>query len=382
MNREEFAALFEHPVAMGSFRNWLRLLTRHKDLDSHYLLRILFVTLTTLLTSPVRLFEQLHYGNAVRRTQIPPAPIFIIGHWRTGTTHLHLLLSKDSQFGSIPMFQTLAPGFFLIGRGFMKKIVGYWLEKGHPTRFIDNIPLRIDAPQEEEFALANMTPICFLHIFSFPRQAAEIFAQTTLFQNISPEALNEWTACYLEILRKATLHTGGKQLLLKNCADTGRIRVLLELFPDARFIHMVRNPYDLFLSTRRLWKVVLSKSQLQTIEPAEVDRFILQFYPALMQQYLADSALIPPGRLVEVRFEDLEAAPLAEVRRIYQALNLPNFAAAEPAFQSYLASVSDYRKNQYHITADVIELVNREWSLAFDIWGYTRLDPTAAPQQY
>ena len=378
MNREDFAALFEHPVAMGSLRSWLKLLWRHREVDLRYLSRILFVTLTTLLTSPVRLFEQLRYGNAVRRTPIPPAPIFIIGHWRAGTTHLHLLLARDPQLGYIQMFQTLAPGFFLTGRGLIRKVVGYWLEKGHPTRFIDNVPLRISAPQEEEFALANMTPQCFLHIFSFPRQAAEIFARTTLFQGISPAELDEWSACYLEILRKAALHSGGKQLLLKNCAHTGRIRVLLKLFPDARFIHLVRNPYDLFMSTQRLWHVVLSKSQLQKIDAAEIDRFILQFYPQLMQQYLNDRVLIPPGRLVEVRFEDLEADPLAEARRIYQALDLPNYAAAEPAFQTYLASVADYSKNHYHLTAEIIEQVNRHWSIAFDVWGYTRLNPTGA----
>lgn len=376
MGNHDLAAMVEHPLAMGSVRNWLRLLWSHAGVDVRYLPRVLFVTLTTLLTSPVRLYERVHYGRAVRRTQIQPAPIFIVGHWRTGTTYLHLLLCEDPQLGFVSTFQTLAPGFFLVGQGFIKKIVAHWLEKGHPTRLIDDVPLRIDAPQEEEFAMANVTPHSFLHVFSFPRQAADLFARTTLFQGITPEALTEWSACYLEILRKATLHADGKRLVLKNCADTGRIRVLLDLFPDAKFIHLCRNPYDLFLSTRRLWEVVLWRSQLQEIDPAEVDRLILQFYTRLIQQYLAERALIPAGNLVEVRFEDLEANPLAEARRAYEALGLPGFADAEPKFQAYLASVADYSKNNYELTADVIEQVNRHWSFAFDTWGYQRLEPT------
>jgi len=374
----ELASLFEHPLAMGSVRSWFRLLWNSGGVDARYLTRVLFVTLTTLLTSPVRVYERVRYGRAVRRTQIPPEPIFIIGHWRTGTTHLHLLLCQDPQLGFVSMFQTLAPGFFLAGRGIIQKIVGYWLEKGHPTRFIDNVPLRIDAPQEEEFALANVTPHAFLHVFSFPRQAADLFARTTLFQGIAPEALTEWSTCYLEILRKATLNTDGKRLILKNCAHTGRIRALLELFPDAKFIHMCRNPYYLFLSTRRLWQVVLSKSQLQDITPAEIDRLILQFYTRLMQQYLAERVLIPAENLLDVRFEDMEANPLGEVRRIYEALGLPGFADAELAFRAYLASVTDYTKNDHQLTAEVIDLVNRHWSFAFDAWGYRRLDPTTA----
>jgi hypothetical protein len=161
--------------------------------------------------------------------------------------------------------------------------------------------------------------------------------------------------------------------MLKNCADAGRIRVLLELFPDTKFIHVCRNPYDLFLSTRRLWNVVLWRSQLQEIDPAEVDRLVLQFYPQLMQKYLADRELIPAGNLVEVRFEDLEVAPLAEARRIYEALDLPGFAIAEPAFRAYLASVADYQRNEYELTADVIDQVNQHWAVAFDEWGYPRL---------
>ena len=380
MNREELAAMFEHPVAMGSLQNWLRLLWRHKKVEAHYLPRVLFVTLTTLLTSPVRVYEQLRYASTIHRTAIQPAPIFIIGHWRSGTTHLHLLLCQDPQLGFVSTFQTLAPGFCLVGQGRIKKIVGYWLVKGHPTRFIDNVPLRIDAPQEEEFAMANVTPHSFLHVFSFPRQADEIFARTTLFQGITPATLAEWSASYMEVLRKATLLAGGKRLILKNCANTGRIRVLQELFPDAKFIHIVRNPYDLFLSTRQLWHVVLSKSQLQQIEPAEIDRHILQFYPQLLQQYLADRALIPPGNLVEVRFEDLEAAPLDETRRIYETLGLPGYAEAEPALQAYLASVTSYRKNRYQLTPDVIKQVNQHWSFAFDTWGYRRLESAPAPQ--
>jgi hypothetical protein len=375
MGNRDLAAMVEHPVAMGSFRNWLRLLQGSGGIDARYLPRVLFVTLTTLLTGPLRVYERMRYDRAVRHTQIQPEPIFIVGHWRTGTTHLHLLLCEDPQFGFVTTFQTLAPGFCLVGQGIIKRIVAYWLEKGHPTRLIDNVPLRIDAPQEEEFAMANVTPNSFLHIFSFPRQAADLFARTTLFQGISADALAEWSACYLEILRKATLHADGKRLMLKNCADAGRIQVLLELFPNAKFIHVCRNPYDLFLSTRRLWEVVLWRSQLQEIDTAEIDHLILQFYPQLMQQYLANRALIPAENLVEVRFEELEANPLAETRRIYETLGLPGFSNAEPAFRAYLASVADYRKNEYRLTADVIDRVNRHWSFAFDAWGYQRLDP-------
>ena len=85
MRQQDLAAMVEHPLAMGSLRTWLRLLWSHRGIDARYLPRILFVTLTTLLTSPVRVYERLRYGQSVRRTQIQPEPIFIVGHWRSGT---------------------------------------------------------------------------------------------------------------------------------------------------------------------------------------------------------------------------------------------------------------------------------------------------------
>jgi len=370
--------MLEHPLAMGSARNWLRLLSNAEGIDARYLPRALFVMTTTLLTSPLRLFERLGYGRVVQSTAIHPAPIFVLGHWRTGTTHLHLLLCQDPQLGYVSTFQALAPGFCLVGRGLIERIVAFWMENSHPTRLIDNVPLRIDAPQEEEFALGNSTPYSFLHVFSFPRQAADLFARDTLFQDLSPQARAEWSDRYLEILRKATLQAGGKRLVLKNPAHSARIRALLELFPEARFIHMCRNPYDLFLSTKKLWQVVLPRSQLQAIGPEEIDRLILQFFVQLVQRYLADRELIPPGNLVEVRFEDLEADPLAEVSRVYDTLGLPGFVSAEPRIRAYLDSVAGYQKNSYELTADVIEQVNRHWSFAFDVWGYRRLEPSAA----
>lgn len=153
--------------------------------------------------------------------------------------------------------------------------------------------------------------------------------------------------------------------------------MLLDLFPDAKFIHMVRNPYILFPSTRHMWEVVLPRSQLQEIDRAEIERLVLQFYTRLMQRFLADRALIPAGNLVEVRFEDLEADPLAATRRIYDILGVPGFADAEPRFRAYLASVADYHKNNHTLTADVINQVNRHWGIAFEAWGYQRLEPDA-----
>jgi hypothetical protein len=168
----------EHPLALGSFRSWLRLLRDSNGIDREFWLRALSISLSTFLTSSLRLYERIRYDRAVKSTAIHPSPIFIVGHWRTGTTHLHNLMCQDSNLGYVSTFQTIAPGFCLVGGTAIKSLLAKMAKKAHPTRLIDNIPLSFDAPQEEDFAIANMSPYSFLHLFTFPRQAPYFFAAT------------------------------------------------------------------------------------------------------------------------------------------------------------------------------------------------------------
>jgi hypothetical protein len=274
--------------------------------------------------------------------------------------------------GYVSTFQAAAPGLALVGEDTLKPLLARIVPRAHPTRLIDNIPLSFDAPQEEDCAVASMSPYAFLHSFTFPQQATDFFERYVLFNGLSEQTQAEWTQVYLKILRKATLSMGGKRLVLKSPANSGRISTLLELFPDAKFVHTYRNPYDVFLSMMFVYETVLPRSQLQTVGMDQIKAYVLRFYAQLMQRFLTDRALIPPGNLVEVRFEDLEMAPLDEVRRVYERLALPGFAEAEPAFRTYVDSVSGYQKNHYELTDEVIAKVNRHWGFAFDEWKYAR----------
>jgi hypothetical protein len=371
-------SVIEHPVALGSFLSWLRLARRSGGVDRAYVPRLVAVALTTLATSPLRLYESARYGRLVRRTAVHPSPIFVLGHWRTGTTHLHNLLCQDPQLGYISTFQAMAPGFCLMGEKVIKPLLARKVRKDHPTREIDNMPLSLDGPQEESFALANMSPYASLHVYSLPRQAPEIFRKYALLTDLSPAERAEWTAAYLTLLRKATLRSGGRRLVLKDPASTGRIAVLLALFPDAKFVHIHRNPYHVLPSTVGIYRVVLGKAQLQHVSPQQIEDLVLRFYEQLMRKYLAERPLVPPGSLVEVRYDDLEAAPIEELERVYATLGLPGFAAAAPAFRAYLDSVRGFQKNTYRVDDAVVAKVNRHWGFALDEWGYARLEPAAS----
>ena len=367
----------EHWHAFGSFRNWVKIMWNNRDVDMKFMPRALFVLFVTFIASPLRFYESVRYGRTIRNTAIHPSPIFIVGHWRAGTTHLHNLMCKDKNLGYVSMFQTSAPGLCIVGEKTIKPPVAIFQKKRYPTRQIDNIPLSLDNPEEEDLAIANMSPYSYLHMYSFPRRAPSFFERYITNFDALPEKIRaEWTEIYLAIMRKATYICGGKRLVIKNCSDSARIKTLLDLFPDAKFIHTYRNPYDVFRSTRYLYKVVVNKSQLQKVSDDEMENWVLQFYTQLMSKFLPDRALIPAGNLVEIKYEDLDVAPIDQLRKIYETLNLPGFDEAEPTVRAYLDSIAGYKKNVYkEVDDDVITKVNTHWGFALDELGYERLEP-------
>jgi hypothetical protein len=237
---------------------------------------------------------------------------------------------------------------------------------------MDNMTWPIDSPQEEEAALAKMMATAFYTQFLFPRKALHLFRRYVLLEGAPKRAIVEFQRKYQRLLKIATIHGAGKQLILKNPVNTARIGQLLEQFPEAKFIHIIRCPYDVFKSSRNLHLTLSVLTTLQIIDPKRADETVLTLYEEMMQRYLQDRSAIPEGNLVEVRLEDLEMNPIAELQRIYQTLNLPKYEHAEPAFEAYIASQQSYLKNQLDLSSDLQQQVEQRWKFAFSSFGYTQ----------
>ncbi len=369
------------PLILGSFSSWMRLLMDNR-VALRYWGRATLVTLVSLTLTPLRLYERLRYNGLVRRYRLQD-PIFIIGHWRSGTTLLQNLLSRDPRLGYVTTFQTVAPELFLTASrtwvGTLLRPLLSWLMPRR--RMMDDVRLHLGAPQEEEFAVANISPYSFYHLWSFPRRGRELFTRYALLKGIGVHTRRRWQRSYLGTLKKAALRMNRPLLVVKNPTNTGRIPALLELFPHARFIYLHRNPYAVFLSTRHFYRRVLAATSLQQLSSQEVEATVLELYRDLLEKYLRDRELIPPARLAEVGFSELEDNPLAVLQRVYRELQLPGFAEAESAFRSYVEESSGYRKNRFVLTDRVVRAVNERWGFAFRQWGYRlqRPGPQAAP---
>lgn len=360
------------PLALGSFKNWLRLLKENKHIDPRFLGRALYVSMVSFFTGPMRMYQRLKYRDTFGNVRIRKAPVFILGHWRSGTTHLHNLMCQDPRLGYVSALQVIAPDFFYVASDAFKK----FLRSGTPgTRLIDNMSWSIDGPQEEEMALGNMSPYSLYHFWSFPQNAKRYFDRYAIFKDATCEEIDIWKEKYLDVLKMATFNMRGRRLVIKNPANTGRIPILLELFPDAKFVFLHRDPYRVFLSTRNLHEKTYEYSALQEISHEEIENNILKFYEEVMRHYLKDRSLIPPENLVEIGYDELDQTPMQVLKKIYNGLKLPSFSKAKRPVRRYLKLQKGYQKNSYKISVSDITKVNQNWGFAFDEWGYSMRIP-------
>lgn len=353
-----------------------RLLKEYK-VDARYENRAKRWLRFSTMIEPLRWAENLIYGRKVRKTRLNGDPVFLLGFGRSGTTHLHNLFYQDPQFGVVSNYQASMHAIALIGR---KWLPGLFASQMPSKRPMDNVAISLEGPQEEEMAMINATEFAPLHVMNFPKAIPELYDRYVSNLGEDPVALAGWQKGYMEVLRKATILSGGKRLALKTPPNTGRVGVLLDMFPEARFVNIVRNPYPVYQSMRNMYRKTLPGAVLQEFEWEDIDAWIVHAYQVQMKKYLKERELIPPGRLIEVRYEDLDASPMAKLEEIYKTLELGDFEKVRPTLQTYLDSLGSYEKNKFEFPAEIVNTVNDNWDFAFDAFGYERLQPGQAPE--
>jgi hypothetical protein len=349
-----------------NFLAWWRMLVRNRfavGLPQLYIAVI--ITCISTLHTLMRFFEEAFFRHRVARTPITKPPLFILGHWRSGTTLLHELLILDPRHSFPTTYQCLEPNHFILTEWLFSRLF-FWLLPGR--RPMDNMAAGWGRPQEEEFALCMLgQPSPYLTI-AFPNHppADQEYLD---FEGVSRKARRKWKATLLAFLRKITF-MNPKRLVLKSPTHTGRVRVLLEMFPDAQFIHIVRNPYVVWASTVSLWKSLYRKQGMQTPTFAGLEEHVFATFVRMYKKFEADRHLIDPSRFHEVKYEDLVRDPMTEMRTLYDRLRLGKFELAEPRLREYLDRTKTYETNKYNLTPENEAEIEHRWGEMIHRYGY------------
>lgn len=343
-------------------------ITADREIDPAYKGKYRLTKAVCRILSILTPIQERRYQKLLADKPLVHDPVFILGHWRSGTTFMHNVFSCDDHFGYNTTYQTVFPHLIMWGQPFFKKNMSWLMPDHRPT---DNMELAVDLPQEEEFAITNMCPYTYYNFWFLPRHIQEYADKYLLFNNISPEELKAFDEAFMRVIKISLWNTHGTQFLSKNPPHTGRIKELVKMFPNAKFIYLMRNPYTVFESTRSFFMNTIKPLKLQEISDDDIQENILTVYSKLYNKYEEDKHLIPKGNLVEVRFEDYEKEAYDMTKEIYSKLSLPNFENAKDSILAYVDKKKGYKKNKYKYSPETIKLVESRWNFALDQWGYT-----------
>lgn len=355
------------------FREWREMLAEgHYRITLNRLPNVLGVTLLTALSAVFSRLSDLIYARRAASIAIVP-PVFVLGHWRSGTSFLHNLFCCDPRLAYPTTYQCSFPSGFLV----TEKVLGWMVAPFLPARRpMDDLPVGRDAPFEDEFALAKLGAGSPYMNLAFPREGPR-HTRFLDFVGTTQAEKARWREVFLWFMRRLQIAYPGRRLILKSPPHTARIAILLKLFPEARFVHISRNPFEVYASTYRMWKIVNSRVALQNPPQDEpwLGEYVLSALSRMYDAYQRDLAAVPPGRLVEIRYEDLVENPVQVLGEVYRGLGLGDFAVAKKAIEAYLSGLGPHKARSYRITRAEREAILDRWSFYFERFGYDKGGP-------
>lgn len=352
---------------------WFRVLWRNRfAVSPRRIPMMLLLSSFSCINSGLSVLQKLRYSRRIAATELTAPPIFVLGHWRSGTTLLHELLVCDPRHTYPSTYACFGPNHFLLTERLLTGLMGFFLPARRP---MDNMAVGWEYPQEDEWALCNMGLRSPYLTILFPNQPPQDSAYMDL-RDVPGEDRERWKQKLLWFLKCLTVREP-KRIVLKTPIHTCRVRTLLELLPDARFVHIVRDPFVVYPSTIHTWQRMYRYHGLQVPRFAGLEEYVLDTFCRMYQAFDEDVSLIPPGHFCEVRYEDLVGDPVTEMRRVYDQIGLDGFEAVHAKLEEYAARSAAYRPNRYQLTPQERDTIATRWRSYIVKYGYA-FPPAAA----
>ena len=349
---------FRFPVTTlaGSTVGNIRAITKHYAVEPRYRMKYALSAGVAGIFSGLNGIERLAWSRRIAEFTPGKPPVFIIGFWRSGTTLLHNLMCQDPDAAYTTTFQTVFPNIILTQSFWLKPLVNIFLPAKRP---FDNVSMDMDFPQEEEFGMMNMQPSTIYKFFIFPADFERIIEEELFPESLSPENLKLWKEQYSVMIAKAVFNTGGTRFVSKNPCNLARISMIREMYPDARFLFIHRNPYQVIESLYQFILSIFPGVQLQDT-PADFSREnVVRLYVKLMDHYFSARSILPEETLIELRMDDFVADPAGQLACVYEKFNLGDYGAVLPGVKEFLSKNPGGGHVPVHPLPETRDLVNR-----------------------
>ncbi len=328
----------------------------------------------TLFFEPFRWIELAAYNQKIKNHQILKHPIFILGYYRSGTSYLHQCLVQDDRFGHHTNYQMVLPEVMLTTEKTLQPVFDFICQVFNITDSVHRVPLSFRYPGEEDATMTtNLDPKGAQWGYFFPKKMNEQFQKYVLFENISTNEIAAWKQSFVFLLKKISIANRQKQLVLKSPPNTARIKQLLSVFPDAKFIFIHRNPYQVYSSNKRFWEVLQKAYALQSAKSVDVNTIILDTYSQMMQRYLKEKELVPPGQLTELAYDDFIQNPVVSLRNVYGELHLDDFSYCEEKIKLFIGHQKQFVQLSHELPEAERKIVSEKLEPFIKHWNYQLL---------
>jgi hypothetical protein len=143
------------------------------------------------------------------------------------------------------------------------------------------------------------------------------------------------------------------------------------MYPNAKFIHIHRDPYEVFNSNIHLYHKTIRTQFLQEFSDKEIEERVLYCYETSMAKFMEDWKDIPKENAIEISYKELSDSPLASIEKIYKEIHLGNFLEVKPDLEKYISKEKNYKKNSFtEIRSDLLVQINKRWKFVFDKYDY------------
>ncbi len=350
-----------------TFFRWIKFLNNKEiKLSFRYFFNYIWITILSIINQIILIPEKTFF--AIKIKSKPKDPIFILGLWRSGTTLLHFLLSKDEKFCAPNNFQCIFPNTFNV----MEKLFPINTTKISAPRPQDNIAVNLDSPCEDEVALCSLVPdFALYNYFSFSEDK-KYFLRFLDFNDCGDNIVNQWLDAHKNFHYKISHYFKNKRIIYKSPAHTARIKQLIKIYPKASFIFISRHPLNFFQSSingiEKLSKIILP---LQKVDLNDLEEMTFNNCKKIVSRMNEEFDLIPKENFCSVKYEDLVSSPVDTLSKIHDEIKLGTFNKSQNDLNNYLHSIKEYKTNKYRpYTVELKDRILKEFESYIKKWEY------------
>jgi hypothetical protein len=352
-------------ITVPNLRRLMRI--KNNRVDKEYRKKYVILSLMAVRNSFFHYKEKRLFESQIHSAELPGL-VFVLGHWRSGTTFLHNLLSLHPYYAYPNQFQVSKPFTFLHREKVVEKVFS---EKESRKRAMDNVEVNFHTPGEDESALAVGSIRSPYIGWTFPKN--HLFYERFLsMQDVSKEEMQEWQEFFVYFLRKLSLRYNGAPLIMKSPTHTARIPILLRMFPTAKFIHLHRNPYIVYQSTEKFYREALPGYHLQRPGNNETNHeIIVRLYKNMYRSYFDHYQEIPDNQFIEISYDELVMNPFETIQKISEKIDLGKSEEFDRSLQEYILKNKNYKKNKYpEIDLKLKRTIYEQFRESFERWNY------------